>query len=62
MKFSLFGALASLALSLPSLAQSPFQVGRRLPELRLPTVDGETALDLSGLRGKKHVLIEFASW
>ena len=62
MKTSLLGTLAPLVLSLPALAQSPYKVGQPLPELRLPTVDGESTIDLAQLRGKKLVLIEFASW
>ena len=32
------------------------------PDVRLPTIDGERTLALSELRGKKVLLIEFASW
>ena len=35
--------------------------GNALPDLRLPTIDGGTAA-LSDFRGKKLLLIEFASW
>lgn len=40
----------------------PWQVGRPLPDLRLPTIDGTRTIDLAQLRGKKLLLIEFASW
>lgn len=33
----------------------------RDPDLRLPTIDGET-FDLGSLRGRKVLLVEFASW
>ena len=36
-------------------------VGDPVGDLRLPTIDGKT-IDLAGLRGKKVLLIEFASW
>ncbi len=37
-------------------------VGEVYPEVRLPTIDGERTVSLHGLRGKKVLLIEFASW
>ena len=37
------------------------EVGKPYPPTRLPTLDGKT-LDLRSLRGKKVLLIEFASW
>lgn len=37
-------------------------VGEAYPALRLPTIDGKQTLDLRQLRGKKLLLIEFASW
>ena len=37
-------------------------VGEVLPDLRLPTLDRKGAMRLSSLRGKKVLLIEFASW
>ncbi|MEM7306404.1 MAG: hypothetical protein AAF682_07035 [Planctomycetota bacterium] len=40
---------------------NPWAIGEPLPDLRLPTIDGDT-LALSDLRGKKVILIEFASW
>ena len=32
------------------------------PAFRLPTVDGERVIDLRDFRGKKILLIDFASW
>jgi hypothetical protein len=55
--------LALAALSHPPAAQSanPWTVGAPVPELELPTIDGGR-LALSALRGKRVLLIEFASW
>ena len=53
---------AALALASTQAAQSnPWTVGEPLPELELPTIDGGT-LALADLRGKRVLLIEFASW
>ena len=38
------------------------QVGTPIPELRLPTIERDKTISLHGLRGKKVLLIEFASW
>ena len=38
------------------------KVDELYPELRLPTIDGEQTVSIRGLRGKKVLLIEFASW
>ena len=40
----------------------PWRTGSPLPDLRLPTIDGTRTIDLAELRGKKLLLIEFASW
>lgn len=37
-------------------------VGSVVPELELPLVDGSGVFDLASLRGKKVLLIQFASW
>lgn len=58
----LLTALLASAAALPAGAQGPWRVGVPLPDLRLPTIDGERTIDLAQLRGKKLVLIEFASW
>ena len=39
-----------------------FRVGERVPDLRLPTIDGEETIRLRALTGRKLLLIEFASW
>lgn len=36
--------------------------GEAHPALRLPTIDGTRSIDLHALRGRKVVLIQFASW
>ena len=38
------------------------EVGRAFPQIDLPTLHGKRPLALSGFRGKKVLLIEFASW
>jgi len=37
-------------------------VGQLFPDLELPTVDGKSTVRLSELRGRRLLLIEFASW
>ena len=44
-----------------SAAQDPWQVGRPLPHVHLSTLAGEP-FDLDELRGRRLLLIEFASW
>ena len=46
----------------PSNAQDSWTVGEPIPDLRLPTIDGSQTLDLAELRGKKLMLVQFASW
>ena len=46
----------------PSDARIGKQVGQLYPDFELPTIDGKSTLRLSQLRGKKLLLIEFASW
>jgi hypothetical protein len=41
---------------------SLLQQGHPLPGLVLPTIDGKGTVDLAELRGKKVLLIQFASW
>lgn len=40
----------------------PPKTGRSHPALVLPTLEGDTAIALSSLRGKKVLVIHFASW
>ena len=53
--------LPPLGLLVAAAAPSAQSVGEPYPDLRLPTLEGET-LSISSLRGKKLLLIEFASW
>lgn len=58
-------ALALLGLVLMvSVQAEPYapRVGHQHPDLTLPRIDNGEALSLSGLRGKKLLLIHFASW
>ena len=38
------------------------KVGERHPDFTLPTIDNRTPISLSSFRGKKVLLIQFASW
>ena len=38
------------------------KVGRRHPDFTLPRIDGRAPASLSDFRGKKVLLIQFASW
>ncbi len=56
-------ALVGALMTTVAAAQStPWKKGQLVPELRLPTIDGSKTIALSELRGKKVLLIEFASW
>jgi hypothetical protein len=57
-------ALLCLCLAAPGLAAQSglFEQGKRLPALELPTIDGTQTINLAELRGKKLLLIQFASW
>lgn len=62
-------SLVALALSFVGLGAVPFgqtsfgfAPGDRLLDLELPTIDGERTIRLSALRGRKLLLIQFASW
>lgn len=37
-------------------------VGARIPDLQLPLIDRKSTFDLASLRGKRVLLIQFASW
>ncbi len=66
MKKLLILATAWLSSSLPAAAtqnETPgFAKGRFLPDLELPTIDGAQTMRFSELRGKKLLLVQFASW
>ena len=49
----------------PGYTQTPAvgrEVGQAFPNYVLPGLDGKRAISLSKFRGKKVILIEFASW
>lgn len=54
-------ALCALCCVPSGVADAAPAVGERIAPLRLPTIDGETVA-LRDFRGKKLLLIEFASW
>lgn len=58
------GSLASFAA--PDARAQDLQVGMRsgqvMPDIELPLIDGSRSLRLSELRGKKVLLVSFASW
>jgi peroxiredoxin len=45
-----------------SAASDAPKVGQRHPDFSLPTVGDRTPVSLSDFRGKKVLLIQFASW
>lgn len=70
MPTSLLAALTLVAAILPTMhtpaseANAPAltAVGEPFPDLVFPTVDGQQTVRLSDHRGKRVLLIEFASW
>lgn len=52
--------IAGSAAALPQ--EFGMQAGKLLIDLELPTIDGTETMRLSDLRGKKTLLIQFASW
>lgn len=54
------GAVAAVFMA--SGVALPQEVGRVHSGVRLPTIDGERTVSLEEFRGKKVLLIEFASW
>jgi peroxiredoxin len=60
-------ALATCGLILGSTSRAPAasyapKVGERHPDFTLPTIGDRTPVSLSDFRGKKVLLIQFASW
>lgn len=52
-----------LALAAPAVqAREAPRVGEAFGPLVLPTVDGRQVIDITSFRGRKVLLIEFASW
>ncbi len=64
----LVGALATLQAAPdaspapPPEPRTPWVVGEPLPHVHLPDVTTNACVDLARYRGKKLLLIEFASW
>ena len=62
--------ILGLLLPTPSTAEGPQEltlaswntVGERVPAVELPRIDGRGTVDLGTLRGRKLLLIHFASW
>jgi len=54
--------LAVFVASPSTAAPAQTDVGQPFPDLVFPTVDGEQTVRLSDHRGKRVLLIEFASW
>ena len=60
---ALVAALALCASAPAALAQDRRpQLGDPYPEFSFPTLDGERTISLSSLRGKRLLLVQFASW
>ena len=61
--FALVLGSALGATAAPARAQEVgFRMGQLVPDIVLPTIDGEGVVRLSDLRGRRVLLIEFASW
>ena len=56
---ALLGAALVTSAEAQELGRSPGQVH---PDLELPTIERDRTVVLSSLRGKRVLLIEFASW
>lgn len=62
--------ILGLLLPVHSLAEEPQEltpgrwstVGERIPAVELPRIDGRGTVDLGSLRGRKLLLLHFASW
>lgn len=48
--------------SMAAAAEYPPPVGSRHPDFTLPTIDDRRPVSLSDFRGRKVLLIQFASW
>ena len=65
-RFSRFELVVTLFLMLPAASVSAEvyspQVGKRHPDFTLPRISDRQPMSLSQFRGKKVLLIQFASW
>jgi hypothetical protein len=55
-------SIAVTAADMPDVPKIGRDVGQMFPQIVLPSLDGKRTLALSDFRGKKVLLIEFASW
>ena len=55
------GILQSASAGASATSNAP-KVGQRHPDFTLPTIGDRTPVSLSNYRGKKVLLIQFASW
>lgn len=55
-------SLLLAALSSSAFAQGRVRIGEPHPDFLLPRIDDRKAVSLSDFRGKKVLLIHFASW
>ncbi len=66
MTTSVLAALLLTASAMAAAAAEDLTIGRSVgqvfPHIVLPSLDGKRTIALSDYRGKKIVLIEFASW
>ena len=54
--------LAALAAHRTAVAAPPIEVGQPFPDLVLPALDDGRPLSIADFRGKKVLLLVFASW
>jgi peroxiredoxin len=54
--------LTALLLPVTGLTAAPPKVGERHPDFTLPNIDTGKPQKLSDFRGKKVLLVQFASW
>jgi len=55
------GILLGSTSGAPAASYAP-KIGERHPDFTLPTIGDRTPVSLSNFRGKKVLLIQFASW
>lgn len=61
MRHSLLAVPAAVLLSQLALGQTP-KIGDRQPDFTLPDIADGKPVSLSDFRGKKVLLVQFASW
>jgi len=54
--------LAAVPVAAQSSPRVPWTVGEPLPHVHLPDLRDGTEVDLASFRGRRLLLIEFASW